>query len=336
MELLTNSRLRAARTCARLHHYLYVEGWRPVRESEALRIGTLVHLGLEAWFRAHQDGLRDQAFDCAVAAVADRAWDAYEQAKIEEMLWGYDLRWRDQELEVLAVETEFCTKLLNPDTWAPSRIWVLAGKIDGIIRVDGRVLVIEHKTAYEEIEDPAADYWTKLQMDHQVSAYTIGAEALGYEVQGCLYDVLKKPALRPSKATPPEKRKYKKDGTLYASQREEDETPDSYRARLREEIEGNLPRYYARNEVVRMNSQIEEFMWDAWNQARGMHEMERAAQAKGVKAVPRAPERCHLFGTCSFWPVCSTGTDPSTFTGDFERLENKHPELSLETVNGGT
>ena len=48
MNLLTSSRMRAFRDCPRLHRYLYVEGWRPVRDSEALRFGTLFHLGLDA------------------------------------------------------------------------------------------------------------------------------------------------------------------------------------------------------------------------------------------------------------------------------------------------
>lgn len=47
--LLTSSRLRCFRTCARLHHLTYVEGWRPKTEPEYFRIGTLIHSGLEAW-----------------------------------------------------------------------------------------------------------------------------------------------------------------------------------------------------------------------------------------------------------------------------------------------
>ena len=61
MNLLTSSRMRAFRDCPRLHRYLYVEGWRPVRDSEALRFGTLFHLGLEAWWLAHQAGAAGEA-----------------------------------------------------------------------------------------------------------------------------------------------------------------------------------------------------------------------------------------------------------------------------------
>lgn len=53
-QLLTNSRLKAYRGCARLHYHLYEEPIRRVgEEAEALRWGTLWHHRLEAWLRTH-------------------------------------------------------------------------------------------------------------------------------------------------------------------------------------------------------------------------------------------------------------------------------------------
>lgn len=332
-KLLTSSRMRKVRDCARLEYMSYVERWKPVKLSEALRVGTLIHLGLEQWLAARFDGHPDEAFDRAMAAVEGRAVDAYEQARVEEMLWGYDLRWHAEPLEVFAVESEFRGPLLNPETMAASRTWELAGKIDGIVRApDGRLLVMEHKTAGEEIDDAASPYWLKLQMDHQVSIYFLGAEVLGYRVEGCLYDVLKKPGLRPLRATPPEQRKYRKDdGRLYAGQRETDETPDEYRARLRAEIEGNLARYYVRREVPRLSSQLEAAMQDFWSTASMMRELHKAGDAKGRHVVPGNPESCHRFGTCPFFEVCAAGVKPEEHPDRFQQSEHAHPELS-ETV----
>ncbi|WP_242394828.1 PD-(D/E)XK nuclease family protein [Anaeromyxobacter oryzisoli] len=64
-DLLTASRLSAARACQRLHKLKYADGWRPVTDAEALRFGTLIHRGLEAWWRA-PDGDRLEA---ALAAL---------------------------------------------------------------------------------------------------------------------------------------------------------------------------------------------------------------------------------------------------------------------------
>jgi hypothetical protein len=51
-DLLTASRLSSARACQRLHKLRYVDGYRPAVDAEALRFGTLIHRGLEAWWLA--------------------------------------------------------------------------------------------------------------------------------------------------------------------------------------------------------------------------------------------------------------------------------------------
>jgi hypothetical protein len=335
VNLLTSSRMRAFRDCARLHRLKYVEGWRPVRESEALRFGTLFHRGLEAWWTTIQalaagDSTEERPLASALRDVAGRAADLYEQAKVEELLRGYDAAWRDEAAayEVLGVEVPFEARLLNPETWRPSSSWRLAGKVDLILRrrSDGRVLVCEHKTTTDAIEDPAASYWARLQMDHQISAYVIGAEALGREVAEILYDVAERPGLQPLLATPVENRKYRKDGGLYAGQREIDESPEEYRTRIRAAIEAAPGRYFQRRVIPRTESQLRDFLADAWQQAAAMRLSERLGHA------PRNPDACHRFGTCAFWQACSTGLAPGDFPTEYERHEDVNPELRTEEV----
>ena len=324
--LLTSSRLRSYRSCARKHHHTYNEGWRPVRESEALRVGTLVHLGLEAWWNA-LPAPTGAALPLAqaLAAVHGRANDGYEQARVDEMLRGYHERWIADAVryDVVAVEAAFEVPLLNPKTMAASRTWRLAGKVDGIVRerATGRVLVLEHKTTVSAIESDADDYWPRLAMDHQCSAYVLGAEGMGHVVGGIVYDVIRKPGAKPYRATPPEKRKYKKDGTLYASQRERDETPGEYRARVRADVASRPERYFQRREIPRVSSQLRDFMFDAWQQAKQM----RAAQRLGLH--PRNPEACTQYGRCWLWHVCSDGERLDEHPDRYVRLRDVHPEL---------
>jgi hypothetical protein len=330
--LLTSSRLRCFRTCARLHQLRYVEGWRPRKESEALRFGSLFHRGLEAWWTAAATTASvAEPLAWALAAVDGLAADVYEQVRIEELLRGYDARWRgdSEQYEVLGVEVEYRAPLLNPATnFAKSRTWRLAGKIDAVVRrrADGRVLVVEHKTTVEEIASDADHYWSTLALDHQISGYVIGAESLGHVVDEILYDVAKKPGQRPAKATPLEVRKYTKDGRLYANQRAADETPEEYRGRIRAEIDGDLARHYQRRAIPRTESQIRDFLFDAWQQGRSMRETELAGYA------PRNPEACHRFGTCPFWLVCSTGLRPSDYVNDYDQVNNVNPELGKESA----
>ncbi len=172
-QLPTFSRLRAYRRCARYERLQYVDGWRPRRESEALTFGSAIHTGLEAWWLAHQAGEPETALSAALAAVADGAADPFVQVRIEELLRGYDTRWHDQGYEVAGVEDSFEGPLLNPATMQPSRTWRLAGKINARAVVDGRRLIVEHKTSSEDIT-PGAPSWVKLQMDHQLSIYMLG------------------------------------------------------------------------------------------------------------------------------------------------------------------
>lgn len=323
--ILTNSRMRTWRECRRKHGLMYLEGWRPVRRGEALRFGSLIHEGLEAWWADDASGRLVAAFE----RIEGKGFDLFEQAAAEELLAGYDARWgADDRYETLAVEDSFFVPMLNPETGAASRTWVLGGKIDGIVRdrQTGAVLILEHKTTTENFADPVDPYWTKLGMDSQVSHYYVGAEGLGHEAEGCLYDVLLRPRVQPLKATPPENRKYKKDGTLYASQRDRDETPEEYRARVRADIESNPDKYYARQDIARTDRDIMEYLGDIWAEGRMMREAELAGRA------PRSPDACHRFGQCAFWEVCAYSVDPANHPDIYERVENVHPELEMETA----
>jgi hypothetical protein len=330
IELLTASRMRTFRDCARRHQLAYVEGWRPVRDAEALRFGTLVHRGLEAYWRAIQVWQQDSsilapdALSAALAAIAVET-DPFDRVKAEEILRVYAERWiaDEQEYEVLDVEAQFECSLLNPETMHPSKTWRLAGKIDVIVRrrLDERVLVIEHKTAGEDVSSDDATYWTKLAIDPQCSAYVIGAESLGYQVDEILYDVLGKPSQRPLKATPIEARKFTKDGKLYAAQRLHDETPEEYCARVREAMEANPGRFATRKAIPRAESQIADFLADAWQQAGVMRDCARLGRAA------RNVEACHRFGVCPYWNLCSTGGRPEDYPSDYVRAVTKHPEL---------
>ena len=65
LPILSASRLRAARSCQRLHRFHYLDGVRPVVEADTLRFGTLIHRALEAWWRAPEG----ERLDAALAAL---------------------------------------------------------------------------------------------------------------------------------------------------------------------------------------------------------------------------------------------------------------------------
>jgi hypothetical protein len=329
LPLLTNSRLRAFRACPRKHMLAYTQGYRLVHEPDALVFGTAIHHALEDYWQGRRAGHSPDARLATVLECAERhVVDPFTRAKARAMLIGYVAAWDAIECEVLGVELQFTMPLLNPETGARSRTWQLAGKLDVLVRLaDGRVAVIEHKTTREEIEG-GSNYRQALTLDGQVSQYFDGADSLaashGFShADVVIYDILAKPKLSPLTATPIESRKYTKAGALYANQRENDETVEEYEARVSAAIAENPAAYYQRAEVVRLESERDEYAFDVWQLGESIRHSERTGKA------PRNPDACHRYGRpCEFWGVC-TGQQSLDDTTRFRRIDPEHPHEEL-------
>jgi hypothetical protein len=315
LHVVTNSELREARACMRRHRIKYILRRRPRSASEPLTFGTLTHAGHEAWRKAKavsQDP--SDMFTAAVEAMRDHAAksdniDEYMLVTVEELMRGYTARWADDGYRTVAVEQSFDVPLVNPETGHPSRTFRIGGKFDGIIASrlsngEERLHVEELKTTGSDIE-PGSLYWEKVRaLDSQVSIYISGARAAGFDVADCIYTVIRKPGIRPLKATPEESRKYtkataKEPSRLYAGQRDADETPEEYRLRLRADIEEKPGRYFARGTIVRLEHDEREHAFDMWQSAKMLHEAERSGFA------PRNPDACSSFGGCEYLAVCT-------------------------------
>jgi PD-(D/E)XK nuclease superfamily len=319
LPVVTNSQLRTLRRCTREHHYRYDLGVRVRLEADALRFGTLMHLALEAWWTAEPSVRLARALD----VLHEHALDPYELARATALMVGYHTRWdEDEHFEVIAVEAEFVATLVNPATGGRSRTYDLAGKIDVIVRrANGQVWIVEHKTTSEDL-GPGSIYWQRLQIDPQVSMYFVGGRALGYDIAGCLYDVIKKPRQTPHTATPEDKRRTKKDGSYYADVREEDETPEAYEARLMTAIEAAPDAFYQRGEVMRLDQEERDAAHDTWQTVQALQ------QSRREKRYPRNPDGCERFHRmCDYFGVC-TG-QASIEDACFVRTEHVHTELSI-------
>ena len=244
----------------------------------------------------------------------------------EELLRAYDVMWEGVELEVIAVEKQFDCPLVNPDTGESSKTYSRAGKIDTIVRdVRHRVLVVEHKTSSYDIQ-PGSDYWKMLQLDSQVSDYFVGGRSLGYQIDGCLYDVVGKPKMLPLLSTPIDQRKYtkptkKEPPRLYSGQREFDETLDEFRERLRSHIAENPARYLQRAIIARTEDDERAAALDSWQIARQM------AESEHIGRFPRNSHSCQDYNRmCEYFGVCARTEDLGDETL-FRTAKKAHEEL---------
>lgn len=250
------------------------------------------------------------------------------RAKIRGLLRGYDARWGNAGWETVSTEEEFHLPLVNPETGRESRTFTHAGKYDGIVRwpASGRLLLLEHKTTTDDITDPNAPYWRRLQIDSQVSHYMLANWQSGRKLDGTLYDVLKKPTIRPKDISKADQKLLVTWGT-YCGQ----EVPLHLRDLTRENAElyeirlyaDTLERpdfYFGRRPVNRMDQEIAEFSGELWDIAQAL------IHARNTNSNFKNDNSCLAYGSaCEYLGVCS-GID-SFESGRWARAESVHSEL---------
>jgi len=161
------------------------------------------------------------------------------------------------------------------------------------------IAIIEHKSTSEDI-GPGSVYWRRLTLDPQVSLYLQAAVELGFVVDRVLYDVLRKPAPRPSA---------------------KGESPETYQQRCLDAIVADPDRYYQRGTIVRLETDAREAAVDVWQTAGAIRE------ARRLNVWPKNPDACMPWGRmCEFLGVCcqeQSLDDPGLFA-----IGNAHPELA--------
>lgn len=348
MQLLTHSRQDSFKSCRKKHWFAYEVGLRRTLPSPALRMGTAFHAALEQFglgqLEAGMRAIREVYSPWAMQDTTG-AWQ-FEMETVIAITAGYAAYWGSatEPLEHIATEQAFAIPLRNPSTGRASRIFRLAGKIDGIVRLeDGRLAVMEHKLLSEPI-DCGARLWQRTMVDHQITTYVLAARELGFNVETVLYDVARKPTFSPG-GTPVldddgQKIVYDEDGcrakTKTGSWRQNggagytvlmrDETPEEWSSRVMESILRQPEQYYQRREVPRLDSDLEAYREELWDIAQTMRDAQ--IHDRHYRTVSR--------DTCSWCPYfgpCTSGWSSSDATPDgFELLDFLHPEL--EELNG--
>jgi len=317
--LLTHSRMACFRSCPRKHYLRYELGLSSVVEGAPRRIGSAFHAALDA---------ADKGLEVSFESLGMA--DEYEIAMVAAMLDGHSSQQAAAEdgIEAVESELEFDLPLLNPETGKPTPVWRFCGVIDRIVKLaDGRLALMEYKTTSRDFS-PGAEYWLNLHMDMQLSLYVIAARALGYDVETVLYDVTRRPGMKPLRATPAESRKFTKDGALYANQRANDETPDEYYDRIIADIDLRPEYYYARIEIARLDQDIADCRAEVWQQQQAIREAQR------TKRWYRNPGSCYGMFPCDYLPICLNRDIETTTPNGFVRVVDVHPELSAATSEG--
>ena len=245
-------------------------------------------------------------------------------------------------VRVVASELSFELPLRNPATNRAVRLFKRAGKIDAINELaDGRVAIFETKTTGDNIED-TSDYWTVLGIDPQISGYLCAAQDLNIPAETIVYDVIHKPGMRPCAVPLLDENKVKivldeqgvrvknKDGKTWKQSGDSalgytlqtrPETPAEYDVRLRADIAARPEYYYARREIPRLTSDLDDYRAELVQVAQTMQD----AISKG--RFYRNTSSCRSMRRCEYLPICANGLDPSNPPSGFVVVSDLHPEL---------
>lgn len=354
-ERLTHSRMQSFKLCRKKHYYEYEVGIRKETDAKALRMGHAGHEGLDVLKKTNLitvagKAVKDEYKNCP-PEISQYDWEIEEQTVLT-LLEMYNWYWHNWSLhkhepfDVIVSEASFEFPLRNPKTGYAARSFGRAGKIDGIITKNGRKLVLEHKFLGEDISH-GGSFFERLRLDQQCTNYVDAANNLFDDVDGVLYDLIRKPTIQPTAIPVLDEdgkkivldangdRVYNKDGKTYRQSADKklgyeivtrDMTVEEWGLKLAVDIEKRPDFYFQRHEIARLESDIQEFREEVWQIQLDIRSHQRSGN--WYKTVNKGS--CTY---CSFKSLClnrsqiDKNTQPYEYPEGFVKLEDVHPEL---------
>lgn len=259
---LSASAIASFKACPARYEGQYIQGIRRIEDTESQRTGTNWHDIQDIATRkpgsvcgpcanlgkpdpncplcTGTGFLPDNLMD-SVIRVLDKAYsnipdgvdkETFERERIVLLysLSGYQWKYSDAPVEVLARELRFSLPLLSPVGRSLPDVQV-DGAIDKLVRYNGKPAIMDHKSTGKSI-DSDSSYWGHLNLDTQTTLYIdaaqkmqLAGELIPYGIKPdeplintILYDVWHKPGISPKKLTQAESKQFVEDG-LYMGQK---------------------------------------------------------------------------------------------------------------------
>lgn len=256
-------------------------------------------------------------------------------ATLKGIMIAYANRWDNAKWETKSVEESFHLDIINPETGRKSRTFTHAGKYDGIVTFEGKDFLLEHKTCSEDIADPNAPYWRRLAIDAQISGYVLSQWQQGNKLDGTLYDVIRKPKIRPRALTKAEVAGVVGTGGYFGTHLSESciasiiggsiktENAELFQARVAFEMTNDPSYYFQRRTIPRMDADIAEFAQELWDVS------DEIRLARANNRHYRNPGACMNYNTaCAYLPICSGFDTPDS--NSWKKKTKTHEELPID------
>jgi hypothetical protein len=314
------------RNCRKACEWRYIHELVPLEQDHNLAFGTVIHKCLEVWH-----GTRNLE---AVLDHIDRTYPNRDQAADQKRDWhlavammkGYASCYPTEEFKVVSLETTFDGKIINPATGASSRTFVLAGRVDGIVRIGDEHYLLEHKTA-SQVD---ADYLERLWTDFQIVLYSRYVEqALGVRIAGVLYNILVKARLQQGRGETEAEYEARRAALIAKSKtgktsakRKLPESDDTFQERLAAKYAE--PGMFHREMLYISRDRFETLQSELWELTQAFLD----ARRRGVFYQNTA--FCfHYRRPCAYFPLCRSGGSPNVIDNIYRKVP-PHEELRDE------
>jgi hypothetical protein len=305
------------RNCRKAVDWRYLQQLVPLQRDRNLHFGSFIHQCLQAW---HQH--RDLA---EVLALINRLCPNRLQDENQRRDWhlatammsAYAARYASDDLDVVALEKNFEGPIVNPATGAASRSFVLAGKVDGVVRIGGEHFILEHKTAAQV----DGDYLEKLWTDFQITIYAHYVEqTMGIPITGILYNVLVKAKLQQGKGETEEEFQERRAELLAKSKtgkttakRKQPESDEDFQQRLAEKYSD--PEMFHREMLYLSRDRFEILRSELWELTQAFLD----ARRRGVFYQNTA--FCFNYQRpCPYFGLCRSNGNPNVIDNFYQRV----------------
>jgi hypothetical protein len=314
------------RNCRKAVDWRYLQQLVPLRRDRNLHFGSIIHECLEAW---HQRRDLDEVRALINRLCANRLQDENQHRDwhlATAMMRAYAVRYAADDFEIVALERNFQGPIVNPATGAASRSFMLAGKVDGIVRIGGEYFVLEHKTA-GQID---GDYLEKLWTDFQITIYAHYIEqTMGIPITGILYNVLVKAKLQQGKGETEEEFQIRRAELLAKSKtgkttakRKLPESDEEFQQRLAEKYAD--PEIFHREMLYLSRDRFEVLRAELWELTQAFLEAKR----RGIFYQNTA--FCFNYQRpCPYFALCRSNGNPNVIENFYQRVS---PNEELRVV----
>ena len=305
------------RNCRKAVELRYLQQLVPLDRDRNLHFGSIIHECLQAW---HQRRDLEE-----VLTLIDRLCPERSQDETQRRDWhlataitkAYARHYASDDFEIVALEKNFAGPIVNPATGASSRSFVLAGKVDGIVRIGGDYFILEHKTAGQL----DGDYLEKLWTDFQITIYAHYIEqTMGIPITGILYNVLVKAKLQQGKGETEEEYQARRAELLAKSKtgkttakRKLPEPDEEFQQRLAEKYAD--PEMFHREMLYLSRDRFDVLRSELWELTQAFLD----ARRRGVFYQNTA--FCFNYQRpCAYFPLCRSNGNPNVIENFYQRV----------------